>query len=108
MNEPDYRKVAQSIQEDRPEGFRVAEIHVNFESMDLDIQDRIRDRICDRLKETASYYLNDELEIVTDSSIDDKWTYDIVHSCGQTPMYDELNDEHYCPICKDKESVFDY
>lgn len=108
MSELDYREVAQSIQQDRPDEFRVSAIHVNFELMDLDIQNKVRERVCDRLKDTASYYLNDDLEIVQDSSIDDKWTYEIVHECGQTPMFDELNGEYYCPICKDKESVFDY
>ncbi|GAB7010132.1 hypothetical protein [Halorubrum trueperi] len=107
MSELDYRDVAQSIQEDRPEGFRVSAIHVNFQAMDLDIQSKVRDRICDRLKETASYYLNDDLEIFTDSSIDQKWTFDIVHECGQTPMYDELNEQYYCPICVE-ETIFDY
>jgi hypothetical protein len=107
MSELDYREVAQSIAEDRPDGFRVSAIHVNFDRMDLDIQSKVRERICDRLKETASYYLNDDLAIVQDSSIDDKWTYDIVHSCGQTPLFDAMNDQYYCPICKD-ESVFDY
>lgn len=107
MSELDYRKVAKEIDEDRPEGFRVSAIHVNFARMDLDIQDRVRERICDRLKDTATYYLNDELAIVEDNTIDDKWTYDIVHECGQTPMYDAPNDEHYCPVCVEA-SVFDY
>ncbi|WP_256402637.1 hypothetical protein [Halorubrum salinum] len=108
MSELDYREVAKEIDEDRPDGFSVSAIHVNFEIMDLDIQDRVRERVCDRLKDTATYYLNDDLEIVQDSSIDDKWTYDIVHQCGTEPMFDAKNDEYYCPICKDEQSVFDY
>lgn len=106
-NDLDYREVCEQIQAERPEGFRVQSITVNFDRLGYDIQSNVLDRICDRLKETASYYLNDDITIIRDNSLPQLWTYNIVHSCGRSPMYDETNDEYYCAFCE-SQSVFDY
>ena len=107
-NDLNYRDVCQQIQSERPDGFYVQSITVNIDLLGYDIQSNVLDRICDRLKDTASYYLNDDVTIIRDNSLDELWTYSIRHSCGRTPMYDEQNDEYYCVKCEREKTVFDY
>ena len=106
-NDLNYRDVCETIQEERPDGFYVQSITVNFDQLGYDIQSNVLDRICDRLEDTAEYYLNDDVTIIRDNSLDELWTYSIRHSCGRSPMYDEQESEYYCPKCE-RESVFNY
>lgn len=106
-NDMDYREICQQIQEERPEGFRVNSITVNFDKLGYEIQSNVLDRICDRLQNQAEYYLNDEITIIRDNSLNELWTYSIRHNCGRSPMYDEEQSEHYCPHCE-QQSIFNY
>lgn len=106
-NDLDYREACESIQSERPEGFKVNSIVVNFDRLGYDIQSNVLDRICDRLRETASYYLNDEVTIIRDNSLNQLWDYNLRHTCGRSPMYDEQESEYYCSFCE-QQSVFNY
>jgi len=108
MSELNYRDVCEQIQEERPEGFKVNSIVVNFEKIGHDIHSNVLDRVCDRLENQAEYYLNQDVTIIRDNTIDELWTYNLKHSCGNIPLYDESNKEYYCPICENKKTIFDY
>lgn len=108
MSELDYRKVAQKIAEDRPSGFRARAIKVNFELLDIDVAPRIESRIMRQFESVAQDVLNENVAVMGDNTLSEVWTYDLRHTCGQIPMYDAQNDEYYCPVCKHKDSIFDY
>lgn len=94
--------------DERPEECRVDLIRVNFEKMeDVEPSPTIEKRIRNRFEEIARPVLNRELSVIGDTAIRSVWDYDIEHSCGNTPMYDEKNEEYYCPICE-RQSIFNY
>lgn len=106
MSELDYAEVARTILKERPEGYTVPCIRVNFDKIDHDIAPRLQERSCGVFQDKAANYLNADIEVTPDSSISELWTYELVHECGRSPHYDEENEEYYCPICAD--SVFDF
>ena len=107
MSDLDYHDVAQEIAQDRPKGFRVRAIKVNFELLDLGVAPRIESRIMRQMESVAQKILNENIAVTGDNTLSELWTYDLRHTCGSQPLFDAQNDEYYCPICKD-ESVFDY
>jgi len=108
MTELNYRDVCKQIQEERPQGFKVNSIVVNFDKIGHDIHSNVLDRVCDRLENQAEYYLNQDVTIIRDNTIDELWTYNLKHSCGNGPMFDEQKEEYYCPVCEKKKTIFDY
>lgn len=108
MSELNYRDVCQQIQQERPEGFKVNYIVVNFDKIGYEIQSNVLDRVCDRLENQAHHYLNQDVSIIRDNSINELWTYNIVHICGSSPLFNEQRNEYICPICKNKKTIFDF
>lgn len=107
MSELDFARIAKQIRANVPEGYSVCSIRLNFDLIDQDVPERLFDRVCTQFETKAENYLSEDIEVTPDNSIPELWTYDLVHSpCGNEPMWDAQEEEHYCPTCNT--SIFDY
>ena len=107
MTDLDYTSVAKQIDSERPTGFKVNTIIVNFEKFDLDIRETVQRRIMRTFEDRASKVLNDDVSVISKNTLNQKWDYTIIHSCGRKPMYDSRKEEYYCSHCEEN-SVFNY
>lgn len=106
MTQLNMTHISREIDTVVPEGFRVEQIRINLDCITPDIREEEWPEIVDQFERIASNHLSSDLRVTQDSSLPKLWTYDLVHTCGREPMYDEQANEYYCPICAD--SVFDY
>lgn len=108
MSDLDYKEVAEQIDRERPTGFKVGTIIVNFEKLDLDIRETVQRRIMRTFEDKASKILNSDVSVISKNTLNEKWDYEIVCVNGHRPMYDEQKNEYFCPTCEDNRSIFDY
>lgn len=102
----DMTHISRQIDSVVPEGFRVELIRVNLECVTPDIREEEWGEIIDQFERIAHNHLSSDLSVTQDSSLPELWDFDMVHSCGRKPLYDDRSSEYYCPICTD--SIFDY
>jgi len=103
-----YRDIANKIDRQVPEGFKVDSISLNVNEVKAKVPERIYDRITQRFAYEAGYVLNENLTVNINNSLNKKWDYSIVcETCNSNPMYDSSEEEYYCPNCKQK-SVFNF
>lgn len=101
----DMDKIIGDIKEERPNRFIVDKIKVNLDKVTPDIQED-RDKVINLLEIRASEQLDSETTVIEDNSIDELYSYTIIHNCGTKPLFDAKINEYYCPACPN--SVFDY
>jgi len=97
-----YEKVARQIAKECPGGFRVSRVRLDFGDAD----NRTKERACRRFRQEATKYLSRQIDVIPDETVTE-WHFEIIHRCGNQPLYDEEAQKWYCPVCTER-SFFDH